>query len=530
VQATKRSTIPRTTLLVGLLFVAVLIIGAYLRFAHLVDNPGWDSDEGYNWSIANNLSFGQLRMYGLAYAFVQHPPLFYLICAAVMRLWTHDLIALRVVTASSGLLTIVALFGIGRRLGGPAVAVGAMSFYALWPQAVLQTRWAYTYNLLALLVLLAMWAALPVAMSSTAAGDERASHVSRPAGPHTIRAALIAGLLTGLAMTTDQEAIALVPAIAVLLRPGGFRGLILAAASAAIAPIAYISWMLATRGSDFLFDIHHTASRLTAGPGEIITRLEHLVTFDPFIALGMVGLFMLSKGTVRSGFVVLIAAITLLLLEVRDPSPYFRAAEPLLPLAALGVGMLVGAALSYLSRFGTRARHSSEHSRTDRQGKLFRRFAAALLIAPFVLSMTVLDLRNVNGHFATGISSLLPRSASDARAMATWVNARVGPTDLVLVMPSTSWLFHCHTADFLQSVAISGHGTAFYPDGLRRDRFLYDTRPIAARFVVVDDFTRLWIRESKPGQVIVDGVVKNWPEVYARGEYAVYENPSIGDS
>ncbi len=511
------------------LAAAVFVLGVYLRFANLSDNPGWDGDEGYNWSIASNLASGQVRMYALRYAFVQHPPLFYLVGAAVMRVWTHDLIALRAVTASCGVLTMVVLFAIARRLGGLAPAVAALTFYALWPQAVLQVRWAYTYNLLALLVMLALWATLPIALPSEDAPRDAAMPGSRQVRSPRPRAALLAGVVTGLALATDQEAIAMIPAVGLLLWPGGPRALLLAGISATIAPAAYIGWMLATRRTDFLFDIHHTASRLDAGPGELLLRFSHLVTFDPLIALGILGLLFVPAAAVRVPSIVLVATFAVLILEVRDPSPYFRAAEPLLPLCALGIGMMVRALLVLLARLRPNHPASGNDRGAGARSVIFKHVAAMILLVPFAVSMAVADVTSVRGRFTTGISSLLPRSALDAREMTSWVNARVGPKDLVLVMPSTSWLFRCRTADFLQAVAISGQATAFYPAGLSRGRFLYDTRPAAARYAVVDDFTRLWVRENVPERLIVDKVIADWPRVYRLGEYAVYQNPGPRD-
>jgi hypothetical protein len=526
VLTTKHPASPRAPSLFTILFISVFLLGVYVRFVHLADNPGWDSDEGYNWSIANNLASGQLRMYALAYTFVQHPPLFYLIGAALMRAWTHDLIALRAISASCGLLTMVVLFAIGRGLGGNMFGLAAMGFYALWPQSVVQTRWAYTYNLLALLIMLAVWAAMQAADEKESTNVARDHERLRQRRASIRRSAIVAGVFAGLALTTDQEAIAIFPAMALLLWQGGPRVLIVGAVSAAVAPAAYIGWMLMTRGADFLFDISHTASRLTAGPGELGQRLDHLVNFDPFIGLGMIGLLVLRPGLYRRSFIVLMAFVTALVLEVRDPAPYFHAAEPLLPVSAIGIGALTSTVLRYLSRFRSIHAASTEGLAANRRSAEFGRIAGVLLLAPIALSMTVIDVRGVNGQFTTAISALLPKSTSEARDMAAWVNARVTPTDLVLIMPSSSWLFHCRTAEFLQSIAISGHGTAFYPDGLHRDRFAYDTRPPAARFVVIDNFARLWIRESAPGRVIVNGVVKGWPRVYVLGEYAVYQNPA----
>lgn len=509
----------------------VVVLGIYLRFANLADSPGWDGDEGYNWSIASNLAAGHVQMYALRYAFVQHPPLFYLLGAALLRLWTPDLLALRALSACCGVLTIIGLFGLGNRLSGYRLGFAAATLYAIWPQAVVQVRWAYTYNLLALLIVLALWAAAPAA-TGTSAVMARGLPLrrERETAPRTHGAAVLAGLLTGLALTSDQQAVALVPAIGLLLWQSGRRALFAGLLAAAIPPLTYIGWMLAIRRGDFLFDIFHTASRLTAGPVTLLARFIHLLTFDPLIAIGLLGLLLVQRGLVRTALWTLTALLLVIVLEVRDPVPVFHAAEPILPIAALGAGVVVCKVLELLRAIlEPAASRGPESPRADvkaRQARGVRILASALLIVPFAISMLARDVAEVRGHFTTSINGFLPRSPIEARRMAAWVNRRVTAGDIVIVMPETSWLFHCRTTELLQAVAISGHGTAFYPSGLDRARFLYDTELSAARFLVLDDFTRLWIKENAAERALVSTAKAHWQLVYKHGEYLVYANPA----
>jgi hypothetical protein len=136
------------------------------------------------------------------------------------------------------------------------------------------------------------------------------------------------------------------------------------------------------------------------------------------------------------------------------------------------------------------------------------------------------DVAQATGAYATAIDLTLPRSTRDAQRMAVWVNQHTSPSDLVIVMPQTAWLLHCRTAELLQAVAISGHGTAFYPDGLGPERFAYDARLAASRFLVVDDFTRLWIRDHPLERSLVTTARDGWRVAYRHGEYTVYANPA----
>ena len=139
--------------------------------------------------------------------------------------------------------------------------------------------------------------------------------------------------------------------------------------------------------------------------------------------------------------------------------------------------------------------------------------------------MLIGDIASVSGAFATPLKPVLPRSAADARRLAAWINARVRPNDLVIAMPEISWLFRCRSTELLQGVAITGNGTGFYPDGLGPARFAYNPRLGAARYLVVDRFTRQLIAEDAAERALVRRAQVGWPVVYRQGEYVVYAHP-----
>jgi hypothetical protein len=315
-----------------------------------------------------------------------------------------------------------------------------------------------------------------------------------------------------LALATDQEALPLLLALAVLLWPLGGRTLLGALLLSILPPLIYVGWMLAIRPADFLFDVRHTAGRLDGGPAVLLARLAHLVQFDPLIGLGLLGLLLL-PGRARAALLGLAALLVLLIVQVRDPNPTFRAAEPLLPLAALGLGALLSALLTLPGLLLTR------------RGAV--RLACVALVVGIGGPPLLQDVHGVRAGFVTGLAPVLPRSAVEARRMAAWVNAHTRPDDLVIAMPEIAWLFHARTTELLQAVAITGRAAGFYPAGLSAARFRYDTHLTAARYLVVDSFTRLWIAApSALGErALVARAVRAWPVVYRRGEYTVYANP-----
>jgi len=525
----------------------ITALAAYLRLTHLDVNPSWDGDEGYNLNIAANLAAGHVRMFALRFAFVQHPPLFFVLGAAARRLFGSDLVALRAVAVAGG-LTVPALLALaGRALGNTHAGLLAAGVFAISPQIVIQNRFAYTYNLLmpltaAVMVLLLTLVrrgmrSLPIEAPPAAERAATGAHKGRPYTPQGLGSRTARGgrrewclltgaaLLTGLALATDQEGLYLLPPLLVVAFGWARRrGLAMALVLAALPSALYIGWMLALRPAAFLFDVGHTAGRVGGGSPLVQLYLlaynfAALLRFDPWIPLGLAGLVLARQPRQRGLLLAMVACLLLVVLKVRTPNPLFRTAEPLWPFVALGLG-LAGEALAPRLAATVAALLPSSWP-----GATWGRAVVLLTLAPLALVTTVDTLAAARGRFTTPIESALPRSPAAARAMAAWINSHSQPTDLVLAMPQISWLLHCRTAELLQAVAITGAGTAFYPAGLPSDRWAYDARPRAARYLVVDDFTHAWIRENRAERAIVQSARARWPVVYQGGEYTVYANP-----
>jgi hypothetical protein len=239
--------------------------------------------------------------------------------------------------------------------------------------------------------------------------------------------------------------------------------------------------------------------------------------------LGLTGLALIPARSSRHLALALLAAMLLIILKIRDPNPLFRTAEPLIPLVCLGIGVTGVRMLHWLEWAGRRGGHPATRGGTRHPARW------ALLTVFIGLGGVALnrDVRLALTRFATPIDGILPHSTADAAALARWINEHVGPHDLVLAMPQVSWQFRSRTAELLQAVAITGRGTAFYPDGLAPRRWAYDVHLAAARYLVVDAFTRVWITESPGERALVQQAERSWPLVYSRGEYRVYQNPFL---
>lgn len=482
----------------------IVVLAALLRLPNLGTNPGWDGDEGYNLNIAANLASGRHQMFALDYVFVQHPPLFFLMAAALFHLIPVGITALRLLAVAFALGTMPLIAAVASELAGDDRAAGrragalAALVYAAAPVVVVQNRFGYTYNGLAFWGMLVLYAVLR----------------QRNGGSRVVL--LGAALATTAALTTDQEGVYLLPVLFFFLRSSILLR-VSAVAAALSGPALYIAIMAWSNHAALLFDITHTAGRVTGGSvGQQVVAwlaaLVHLLEFDPSILPGMVGLLLLPARGGRRVVMFLLAAMLVVILKVRDPNPLFRAAEPLLPVICLGLGAVLARAW-------------------DTVTALRRRRARPLAAALFGLALlvsAVVDGAHALTALPTPIAGLLPRSTAAAERMAARVNRCLRPTDLVLAMPQVSWLFHARTAEILQAVAVTGQASAFYPAGLSPSRWVYDPHLAAARYLVVDDFTRLWISPlpPPPERALVQKAEAAWRRVYQQGEYTIYENPA----
>jgi hypothetical protein len=378
--------------------------------------------------------------------------------------------------------------------------------YAVLPLVAVQNRFGYTYNGLA------FWTALALLALLRYRRDGRRSSL------------ILCGLAGAAALCTDQEAAYLLPVL--LLGLGGVSVVrrLAVVLLALCGPALYLCVLALTDRAALVFDVAHTAGRVTGGSllvqmGMWLYNLADLMRVDPAIPIGLAGLALIPHRSTRRLVLGLLAAMLLIILKVRDPNPLFRTAEPLLPLVCLGLG-LVGATiwvgLDWIAGRIKRVREGSPWA---------KRFAALLIVLAAVAAAGD-DVRAAATRIQTPIERLLSRSTVDAQAMANWLNARLHPDDVVLAMPQVSWLFHARTAELLQAVAITGRASAFYPAGIPRRRWVYDVHLAAARYLVVDTFTRIWISQNSAERALARRAEHTWRLVYAHGEYQVYENPA----
>ncbi|HZC05613.1 MAG TPA: glycosyltransferase family 39 protein [Ktedonobacterales bacterium] len=526
------------------LAVALLAICVWFHLWRLPQTPGWDPQEGYNLDLAWNLLHGRLRLFALTQDFAQHPPLFFLQLALSIRLFGYSIVAVRALAAIYAVLTCAAIILVGWRLLGSGAALWGAAVYTIAPVMLANTRWGYSYSMLAFVGVLCLW----TAWEALDARDERSAR----------RWLYAAAALAGLAAFSDYVGIAWIAFVALAgLRRGWRSGALALGVGAGELLVGLLVCLVASPGV-FIADLLSTGGR-ASGSNPIVAGIlllinyQRLATYDAWLLLGMIGLFLVARARSRNLLLGAAALLALVILKVRTLGPSFHTAAPLLPLLALGAGVALTAGAARLFMWAAQwlepldrwlversARRSSAAPRSGDGPKLATRMLTALLVFVVLgspIAMTgATDVVNLASMLATPQDALLAPPA-DAQATIAFTLAHAHSGDLVLASPQLAWAFDqpddaqgrslgVSGADLVQTVAYGGKAAAFYPAGLPRSRWAYDISPVKARYVIVDDLLRqLAAPDQLPALAPILTQVESWPVVYRRGQYSVYERP-----
>ena len=508
---------------------AILFLAGFLRFANLGSTPGWYSDEGTILNIAQNLLSGRIQSYALkdSTLLIARMPLYPLMASFLFRIFGEGIETLRGLSSALGLLSVGLLYlvvrgNLGRR-GAPLALLAALML-GIYPSAILYSRIGISYNLLTPLVILILGG-----LYSYIEGGSRTGMILAAAG-------------VGLGAVSDiMMWSTLVPVLLVisLQRP---RDLPLALGLALLPTVSYAAWMLASSADAFLFDLRFTLGRLGAvplwaQPGLLIFNFASLVTSDPWIAAGVLGLFILEPRRWR------LLALALLFLPIiaigRSTGLaglrlyYF---SPLFPLVALGTASLVfrGAGVSHrvlqegirsaFNRWGWRGstpRASWFRERSLNLGTALGLFM--ILVGPFLV-VSIQQIQGVTAELKSPIDWVLIDPAG-ARRIADDLNERLQGGDVVIASPAFGRLVQGQVAGFQQALAAEALESIDYPQDVPSERFAIGARLGAADYVVIDRIWTNWAAVHMPEMASMMQRLDSWVIVANSGEFTVYQNP-----
>ncbi len=168
----------------------------------------------------------------------------------------------------------------------------------------------------------------------------------------------VAAGLAGLAAFSDYVGIAWIVFVALVGLKQGWRSALAALGIGAGALAIGLLVCFALSPAVFIADALSTGGR-AAGDNPLVALIlwlfnyQRLLTYDAWLALGAVGLFLASKARVRGALLGAAGLLALVILKVRTVGPSVHTITPLLPFLALGAGVALaaggGAALRVVS-------------------------------------------------------------------------------------------------------------------------------------------------------------------------------------
>ena len=499
------------------LAAAVLLLAGLLRFPNLADNPGWHSDEGSLLAAAQSLNRGEWNYLGIGGSNLVsgRQPLFVWLLSAALRIAGGGIGTLRAITAALGLLTTTALILVPARPSGRTLGLLAGTVYAVLPFTVLYNRLGFSYNLLALLTPLIAY------------GLYRHLETGRPL---PLAAAC---LLAGLGAVSDLWALAYFPACLAAAWIRNRRSGLIGTAALLLPAAAYALVMLGRDAGFFLFDLGFIFTRvrfsLLDQVGLVLTNYGLLLSEEPWIVLGLAGLFLLDDRRLRGvllGFLALTFVFAARSVALVGLGGYQLL--PLAPVLAIGLAGFILAAWRFLHLKASgwlQAFGSLRQVRLKTTRLLAHGLPLILIGSPFLLT-TVRQVAALDSRLPSELDGVLIYPAN-ARLSAAYVNARTDFADLVIASPALAWTVDANVTDFQVSLAYEGRTTRHFPPDIPQTRFTFDPRLSQSRYVIVDRIWDNWAAANVPDMDLILRPLASWPLAAEFGEFRIYRNPDV---
>jgi 4-amino-4-deoxy-L-arabinose transferase-like glycosyltransferase len=491
----------------------VLGIAAVLRLWGQPDYPKWFADEGTHIDIARHLLAGRIQYLAIqdSTLLFAKPPLFHALLALLMSVAPNvePMLVLRMLSVALGVCCVLLLFVGVRQLSGRRLGVLAAISLALFPQAVLYSRFGFSYNLLASLVLCAV-----VGFGRYLVVPSR-------------RCLAAAAVFVGLGTLSDIAGFAFVVPFALgVIAVGRWRSLAWLL-PLVFAPFAlYAGWLLVHAPSALWFDARFTATRVGGGAdtvAQVMTlgrNVRALLTGASWTAFGLLGLVLIRPwklAFICLGLVLFPLVSFGRVAPLNGLSAYYLI--PLLPFLAVGVAAIADRVFSW-----TRHTVTNWGARPLAATAIGTLIAATVLVSPIRAASTM--VMNIRNGAPTAVDRFL-MPPQDVRNVAAYVNSHVRPDDLVMASPAVGWLIDARVTEFQLTAAAGGAWTAHLPGNIPSRRFAFAIDLEQTRFVVVDDLWRLWGIHFVPGADRMLRTVEDWPLVFQSGSLSVYRNPAV---
>jgi 4-amino-4-deoxy-L-arabinose transferase-like glycosyltransferase len=494
----------------ALAIALILILAAYLRLVNVAVNPGWYTDEGTHLDIAQHLLQGEVQYLAVnqSWLLFSRLPLFEWLLSGVALLGGVSVWTLRTLTGSLGVITVSVLYAAVRHMTRDGwLALGAAFVLAIYPPAVLYSRLGFSYNLLAPLVLLALWGLVEYR------------------GARSRRWLALAAFSIGLGAISDLWMLIMLVPFTVIVLWRNWRDALWSVTLALLPCGLYAAIMLLTVPHAFVFDLRFVLSRLNqlSLAQQAATLWQNITTLtaqDGWLMAGTLGLMLLRPPRLR-WIALAFFSIPLVLLGRTTAlfSLSFYYLIPLLPLVALGVASLIRWGAVWLARWMNPAAGMAKSAKVD-----WMEWGVIGAVSVVLLISTAGLVPQVRDGFHTDIDEFLldPKAAASA---AEFVNRRVSADDLVIASPTLAWLLSARAADMQMPIAYRGVATPHLPSNIAPERWAFDPSVERARYVLVDNLWRNWAVPNVPGVAEMLREIEAWPLAWRSGEIAIYQNP-----
>ncbi len=502
--------------------VGILCLAACLRIVNVGDNPGWFSDEGTQLEIARHWLDGRQQYLAINQSVLlfSRLPLFTAVLALAAKFGGVTMVTLRLLTGSLGVLSVSLLYVMVRSISRDGLlALLAAWLLAFYPQAVLYSRFGFSYNLLPPLVLGMVW------------GLWRWSELPDRSTGARCKWLAIAATCLGLGMVSDLLMITFLPVFVLWVGWHRWQALWWSLMLALLPFAMFTAVSLLSAPLAFWFDLNFVFFRLSppvATQVRLLVDNLNMLGHSRWLAWGVVGVLLLRPSSLRH--LLLLCLLPLLILgrttALFNLGAYYLI--PFLPFFALGVAALARyGPLSLWAFCGRVQKIIADRGSGNREWLLqpASRLLSAVMVAVLFCMHIMPFMQQTRGGYQTDIDPFLLNPAS-ARATAVFVNQHVRQGDVVIASPGLAWLLAGQVADFQMAVAVQGVGTPHLPADLPLERFAFNPDYRQARFVITDNLWHNWAAVNVPGVAAMTQAVALWPLVYEAGDFRVYQNPN----
>ncbi len=512
-----------------LILLAILIIATIFRIYKLRIAPDWYQDEGEFIRLADYISKGNFNFLGIrnSLLLIGRPPLFIWILAGIFKIFGTDILVLRSLTVICSILSIGICYVLTRQAVNRTAAIYASLLLAILPEYVFYNRIGLSYNWTSLWILIfvfALWKYLFL--------DNQ-------------RWLLLACFAAGIALASDYIGIICVLVLFLIIlftHPKQIWKIAIVGIPLLIIMIPNFIISPGDTWHDLVYSFmlgSGSGSNLVVQLSTMVAKYSETIRRQPFIVLGIIGIFTLDDNKLRSILLLMLAGMFVILLPSRILMGHYLL--PVWPLIMIGMGSFMAKSVPYVYQYLRTSIINLNTTHLVLVNEKVRNNVSSLcstlvIFAVFFLPLTWLAILSMRSYIVEPVKPSLalienPEKegfipAVDAEAVANKISLTLKPDDFVIAPGVISWMLSSHAADARTVVIYDYGGKTLGMGDFDLERFTVDSSLTNARYAVVDNTWRIWMVSMAPEIATMLEEVKKWPMVMEQGSLQVFCNPT----